>query len=334
VTLGSPLSAPELDRIEQAARQLYPPIVRTPLLPHRGPGADESEHILIKPEIHQRVGSFKLRGVYHAVASLTDSERRQGLSTVSAGNTAQALAWCGRHFGVAAYCLMPDSAPAAKIAAVRALGGTPRLVPRAEVFAFLQEARWQDERHAFIHPWIDRRVLLGHGSLGLEIADDVRFHDKGRRSVVYLPVGGGGLLAGTASALRARAAPVRIVAVEPAGCPALARALEQDRPVTVECTTACDGIAVPYITEEMFPLLRELVDDVVLVEESATRAAIRDLALHDKIVAEPSGAIALAAAKARPDRSRPAVAVVSGGSIEPALLAEILIERQAAKENP
>ncbi|HVS62611.1 MAG TPA: pyridoxal-phosphate dependent enzyme [Thermoanaerobaculia bacterium] len=324
VTLGSPVTAPDLDRMEQAARQLYPPIQRTPLLAHRGAGADESARILLKPEVHQRVGSFKLRGVYQAVSSLTDSERRQGLSTVSAGNTAQALAWCGRYFGVAAYCLMPDTAPPTKIEAVRALGGTPRLVPREEVFQFLREARWRNEPHAFVHPWIDRRVLLGHASLGLEIADDVEFLEKSGRIAVYLPVGGGGLLAGAASALRARGAPVRIVAVEPTGCPALARALEQDRPVTVDCRTACDGIAVPYITEEMFPLLRTLVDDVALVEEDATRSAIRELALQDKLVAEPSGAIALAAAKARRDRSHLAVAVISGGSIDPRLLADVL----------
>jgi threonine dehydratase len=324
VTLGSPLAAPDLDSIEKTARQLYPPIQRTPLLAHRGAGGDESARILLKPEIHQRVGSFKLRGMYHAVASLTDSERRQGLSTVSAGNAAQALAWCGRYFGVAAYCLMPENAPRAKIEAVRALGGTPRLVSREEVFGFLRGGRWHDEPYAFVHPWIDRRVVLGHASLGLEIADDVEYLEKGGRIDVFLPVGGGGLLAGTASALRARGAPVRIVAVEPTGCPALARALEADRPVTVDCVTACDGIAVPYVTEEMFPLLRELVDDVALVEEGATRSAIRELALYDKMVVEPAGAIALAAAKARRDRSHFAVAVISGGSIDPALLAELL----------
>jgi threonine dehydratase len=115
------------------------------------------------------------------------------------------------------------------------------------------------------------------------------------------------------------------------GCPALAEALAADRPVTVDCTTACDGIAVPYITEEMFPLLRELVDDVALVDEAPIRAAIRDLALGDKLVAEPSGAIALAAARARRDRSRAAIAVISGGSIGGQQLAAILTEGAAAE---
>jgi threonine dehydratase len=319
VILGSPLAPPTLSELEAAAADLYPPIVATPLVPHRGPGADESERVLLKPETCQRVGSFKLRGVFHAVKSLTDAQRRLGLSTVSAGNTAQALAWCGRRFGVGAYCLMPETAPRAKIDAVRALGGTPRLVPTEQVFAFLQEARWQQEPYAFVHPWIDRRVVLGHGSLGLELADQLA-----EPTDVYLPVGGGGLLAGVASALRARRAPVRIVAVEPSGCPALASALQRGAPVTVDCATSCDGIAVPYVTEEMFPLLRDLVDDVAVVDEEPIRAAIRDLAIHDKLVAEPSGAIALAAARARADRSRPAVAVLSGGSIDPSALADLL----------
>ncbi|HVS16166.1 MAG TPA: pyridoxal-phosphate dependent enzyme [Thermoanaerobaculia bacterium] len=324
VILGSPLAPPALAELEAAAADLYPPIVATPLVPHRGPGADESERVLLKPEIHQRVGSFKIRGVFHAVASLTDAQRRLGLATVSAGNTAQALAWCGRHFGVGAYCMMPDTAPRSKVEAVRALGGTPRLAPREQVFAFLREARWREEPYAFVHPWIDRRVLVGHGSLGLELADQLD-----EPADVFVPVGGGGLLAGVAGALRARGAPVRIVAVEPTGCPALATALQRGAPVTVDCATACDGIAVPYVTEEMYPLLRELVDEVALVDEAPIRAAIRDLAVYDKLVVEPAGAIALAAARARSSRDRPAVAVISGGSIDPEALADLLTAGRA-----
>jgi threonine dehydratase len=242
--------------------------------------------------------------------------------TVSAGNTAQALAWCGRRFGVPSHCLMPESAPAAKIDAVRRLGGTAMLRPRQEVFRFLREAGWHHEPYSFVHPWIDPRVVAGHGSLGLELHED-----RADIGAIYLPVGGGGLLAGVASALAALCPDAEIVAVEPAGCPALATALDRDRPVDVECHTICDGIAVPFITEEMFPLLRSLVDEVVLVDDDETRAAMRSLALDDKLVSEPSGAISLAAAwKRRKARRMRAVevCVITGGSVDPTMLADVL----------
>jgi threonine dehydratase len=321
--VGDALERLSLTAIRRAAALQAGAVVRTPLVPHRGPLAGGGE-LLLKLESLQPIGSFKLRGVYSAVAAMSASARAAGLLTVSAGNTAQALAWCGRRFGVDARCLMPETAPAAKIEAVRRLGGTPLLRPREEVFRFLREAGWQHEPYSFVHPWIDPRLVAGHGSLGLELHED-----RPDVAAVYLPVGGGGLLAGVGSALAGLAPDVEIVAVEAAGCPALATALERDRPVEVECRTICDGIAVPYITEEMFPLLRSLVDEVVLVDDVETRAAMRSLALDDKLVAEPSGAIALAAAAKRRGRSGRAggveVCVVTGGSVDPALLADVLL---------
>ncbi len=319
------LQAPNLDEIERAAQVLAPILVRTPLVPLRGKGLAREPEILLKPEIHQPVGSFKIRGVFFAVASLDEQDRARGLLTVSAGNTAQALAWAGRHFGVAAHALMPESAPRTKIDAVRALGGQPRLVPTAEVFRFLEERSWTGEDLAFIHPWTDPRMIVGHGTLGLEIAAD-----RPDIETVYVSVGGGGLIAGVAAALRARLPAIRIVAVEPAGCPALSEAFRAGQPVEVECQTICDGIAVPYITDEMYPLLRTLVDEVRLVEEPAIRDAIRSLALDNKVVVEPAGAITVAAALADPDRRGPAVCVLSGGSIDPELLAACLPSGQSS----
>jgi threonine dehydratase len=320
--VGDALDRLSLTAIRRAAALQGGAVVRTPLVPHRGALEGDGE-LLLKLETFQPIGSFKLRGVYSAVAAMSARGRAAGLMTVSAGNTAQALAWCGRRFGVAAHCLMPETAPAAKIEAVQRLGGVPILRPREEVFRYLREAGWQREPTSFVHPWIDPRVVAGHGSLGLEL-----YEDRPDLEAVYLPVGGGGLLAGVASALTALRPGIEIVAVEAAGCPALAVALEQDRPVEVPCRTICDGIAVPYVTEEMFPLLRALVDEVVLVDDEETRAAMRSLALDDKLVAEPSGAIALAAARKRraARRARPVEAcIVSGGSVDPALLADVLL---------
>jgi len=314
---------PSRAEIESAAERVREVVVRTPLVPLELHGRETG--ILLAPEILQPSGSFKIRGIYHAVLRLGDAARRQGLSTVSAGNTAKALAWCARRFGVPARSLMPEGAPRAKIEAVRALGATPVLVPTAEVFRFLREHAWEREPYAFVHPWTDRDVILGHGSLGLSILSDCPALDT-----VYVPVGGGGLLAGVASALKAVRPSIRVVAVEPAGCPSFHAARAAGAPLTVACNTICDGVAVPYVTEEMFPLLCELADDSVLVSEDEVRAGIRTLAAANRLVAEGAGALALAAALKTPAAERgTTIALVTGGSIDPARLAEILSERAA-----
>jgi len=312
---------PSLNEFKTAANSLEPIIVHTPLIPYRG--GDHDNKILLKPEILQAVNSFKLRGVFNAVASLSAEEKARGVSTVSAGNTAQALAWSARYFATTAHCIMPETAPLPKIEAVKAYGGIPVLIPMPEVFRFLKEHLWEKETYSFIHPWTNRQVMIGHGSLGLEIMEDAPDVDT-----VFIPVGGGGLLGGVGSAIKAVNPSIRIYAVEPEGCPALHSSVDQGQPMTVECKTICDGVAVPYITDEMFPLLSELIDDVLLVPEQSVRSAIRSILWHNKILAEPSGALALAAALQMPARQRgKSVCLVTGGSIGIELMMEILQEK-------
>ncbi len=307
---------PSLDEMRAAAAGLAGVIARPQLVEYRG-GADR---VWVKPEVHQPIGSFKLRGIFHAASRLSDQQRARGLSTVSAGNTAQAVAWAGRYFGVPARSVMPETAPKPKIEAVEALGGEPVLVPRSEVFRYMREHGWEQEPYAFIHPWTNRDVMTGHASLGLEILDDMPDVET-----VFVAVGGGGLLAGVGSAIKAVRPEVRVVAVEPEGCPSFHAALARGEPVDVECNTICDGVAVPYMTDEMFPLLRELADESVLVAERDVRATIKRLAVANKLIAEGAGALSIAAAAAMPVSERGAsVCVLSGGSIDPQLLAAIL----------
>lgn len=314
------IAPPRLEEIRSAALRLRRVAIRTPLVPLRTDGGERT--IFFKPEIHQVVGSFKIRGVFNAVAAMPEAKRRRGLSTVSAGNTAQALAWCGRHFGVPARSLMPDTAPASKVDAVRRLGGEPVLVPRDEVFRFLKEHGWEREPYAFVHPWTSRDVMIGHGTIGLEIAADLP-----DVATLYVPVGGGGLLGGVGSALKALRPAAHVVAVEPEGCPALHESFRQGKPAEVECSTICDGVAVPYITQEMYPLLRAVADEVVLVPERKVKATIKRLALRERIVVEGSAALAVAAALAAPrPATGPAVCLVTGGSIATELLAQILAD--------
>ncbi len=309
---------PAIDQIERAAERGREVILRTPLVPLHG--FEGRRDILLKPEILQQVTNFKIRGVFHAVASLPAEERARGLSTVSAGNTAQALAWTGRHFGVPARCLVPDDAPTNKIEAVKHYGGQVVLAPRDELFRYMKEHGWEREPYAFIHPWTNRDLMIGHGTIGLEILADLP-----EVRTVYVPVGGGGLIGGVGSALKALRPDVRVVAVEPEACPALHESFRQGRPATVECRTICDGVAVPFITEQMYPLLREVVDHVVLVPEDEVKATIKRIALGNRMIVEGSAALPVAAALAASvDQHGPSVAVVTGGSIDTDDLLKIL----------
>ncbi len=308
--------APTLDEMRAAAVGLRGVAVHTPLVPFRG-GADD---LMVKAEVHQPIGSFKLRGVFHAASQMSPDQRSAGLSTVSAGNTAQAVAWVGRYFGVSARAIMPESAPQTKIDAVVSMGGEPILVPTDEVFRFMREHAWEQEPYAFIHPWTEPNVAIGHGSMGLEIIDDYP-----EVETVFIPVGGGGLLAGVGAAIKAARPDVRVVAVEPEGCAGFHAALAAGRPVDVGCKTICDGVAVPYMTEEMFPVLADLVDDAVLVSEADVRAMMRTLALKNCLVSEGAGALSIAAAAATPVSQRGrSVAILSGGSVDADLLAEVI----------
>lgn len=310
------IERPNLTEIEEARARLAGVAVRTPIVPLHS-YADRS-NVHLKLEIHQPVTSFKIRGVFNAVSALSPEERAKGILTTSAGNTAQALAWSGRYFGVEARSLMPETAPQTKIDAVRAYGGTPVLVTFDELMRFMLERGWETSEAAFIHPWTDRDVLIGHGTAGLEIVEDLPDVEA-----VYIPVGGGGLIGGVGSALKALKPDVRVIAVEPEGCPALASALDAGHPVTVQCQTICDGVAVPFMTEEMFPLLRDLVDDVVLISEDNVKATIRSLAFGNRIIVEGAAALATAAASQATYPGQ-LVAMVTGGSIDPTLLSTVL----------
>jgi threonine dehydratase len=301
---------PDLTAIHEAVERAKDVIVRTPLVPLR-PESDDAP-ILFKPEIHQAVGSFKLRGVFNAAASMTDAERSRGLSTVSAGNTAQAVAWCGRYFGVPARSLMPDGAPQTKIDAVKSYGGTPVLVPVDELMDYIRNHGWETEPYSFIHPWTDQRVLTGHAGMGIEILED-----RPDIETVFIPVGGGGLIGGVASALKLLKPDIRIIGVEPDECCALHASFEAGQAVAAACQTMSDGVAVPYLAAEMYPLLSDVVDEVVLVSEEQTRDAIRQLAIHNKLVVEGAGALATAAAMSVSGTERGlSVAIVTGGGID------------------
>lgn len=299
----------KIEDVRAGAERARPYVQRTPLQPVEG--------ALLKLECLQPGGSFKVRGYFAAALALSKEQLAKGLITVSAGNAAQACAYVAKALGVPARVLMYETAPAAKIDGVKRWGGIPVLVPREEVIAFLAEERWKSEPETFIHPFADPAVIAGHGGIGLELLEDVP--DLGR---VVVPVGGGGLISGIASAIKGSREGVEVVGVQSDGYASWTRWLETERPAPITPSTIADGTTAPF-DARMFGLLKELVDRWITVPEPRLKAAIPELAQAAKVVAEGAGALAYAALEQLPPGPK-TVAVVSGGNIDTKLLASLL----------
>ena len=297
-----------------AAARLAPVAVRTPLLPFDVASERFGADIWLKPEMLQRGGAFKFRGAYNFLAQLTPEERERGVIAPSSGNHAQAVALAARLFGIPAVVVMPTTVTPAK------RGGAERLGARIELAGTTTQHRMDRamelvEAEGFTmvppydHPWI----IAGQGTVGLEIADDLP--DVG---LVLVPVGGGGLSAGVATAIKLRAPNARVVGVEPAGAPKLSRARAAGHPVRLESTSGlADGLLAVEVGGITFPHHERYLDDIVQVEDGALRCAMRLLLDRMKLVTEPSGAITVAALMegvvAPAGRT---VALLSGGNVE------------------
>ena len=307
-----------VDDVRAAAGSIAGRAVRTPLLPC---GVDG--HLLLKPESLQPVGSFKIRGATHAVARLSAVQRSRGVVTHSSGNHGQALAYAARAAGVACTVVIPDVAPPVKIAQVRALGATVVLVPPAQRSAEAERLA-ADGGLTLIPPYDHRDVIAGQGTVGLEIVEDLPDVD-----VVLVPVGGGGLASGVATAVTALCPKAVVIGVEPElaadARESLAGGGLVSWPVEQTYRTVADGVRTG-LSELTFAHLRARLETVVTVSEEEIRAGVTRLVRDCRLVAEPSGAVSVAAALFHGGElpGGRTVAVVSGGNIDPGLLAELL----------
>src|SRR5216684_4847675 len=299
----------ELERIRTAADRARPHVFRTPLIPVDG--------ALLKLECLQPTGSFKVRGFFAAALALPEEKRSRGLITVSAGNAAQACAYAAHALGVSCRVVMYDTAPATKIEGVKRWGGRPMLIPRAALLDWLANQGWESEPETFIHPFADTEVMAGHGGLGLELLEDVP-----ELARVLVPVGGGGLIGGTASAIKGLRRGVEVIGVQSDGYALWTKALEAGGAVSITPNTIADGTTAPF-DARMLDLMKEVVDIWITVPEPRLRVAIPKLAITGKVVAEGAGALAYAALEQLPPGPA-TVAVVSGGNIDPKLLASLL----------
>ena len=301
------ISASDLD---DAASTLDGVAVRTPLLP--APYLGEGVHL--KPEMLQRGGAFKLRGAYNFLSRIDPASRARGVVAPSSGNHAQAVALAARLLGAPAIVVMPTTVTAAK------RGGAERLGARIELAGTTTADRMAraleivaEEGATLVPPYDDPHIIAGQGTIGLEIADDLP-----DVATVLVPVGGGGLSAGVATAIKLRRPKARVIGVEPVGAPKLSRARDAGRPVKLDRThSIADGLLAVEIGNLTFEHHARYIDDVVLVDDAAMKRAIRLLLDRAKLVAEPSGAITAAALmEGRIRVSGPTVAVLSGGNIE------------------
>jgi threonine dehydratase len=308
-----------IDDVRAAADRIAGLAHRTPLLRSRTLDARVGAPVALKAENLQRAGAFKFRGACNAVAAL----RPDGVCSVSSGNHAQALALAAREHGAHATILMPRDAPASKRAATEGYG--------AEVLEF---DRYSEDRNALVrelaaergltlvHPYDEPLVMAGQGTVGLELAAEVEDLD-----VVLVPCGGGGLLSGVATAIRALRPAARIVGVEPQASDDTARSLRAGDRVTVEVRpTIADGQQLATPGERTWPVIRALVDDVVTVSDAEIVEAMRLLFERMKVVAEPSGATALAALLAGRVELRAGTVgvVISGGNVDAARFASLV----------
>ena len=324
----SPAALVSLAALRAAQRVLRGVAVRTPLLPGDEvlpPGrVPEGARVWVKPEPLQRGGAFKLRGAYNFLAALDPADRGRGVVAPSSGNHAQAVALAARLFGVPATVVMPANAPEAKRRGAERLGARVVLVGPSSDERAARAADIVAETGAVLVPPYDHPdIVAGQGTIGLEIVEDLP-----DVRLVLVPVGGGGLLAGVAAAVKLLAPRARVVGVEPAATPKLSRARAAGRPVTLPYAGGiADGLlttsvgALPYAHHDAY------VDEVVAVADDALPAAMRVLLDRLKLVVEPSGAVTVAALRlglVEPAREGDTVCLLSGGNIEWAGLVEVL----------
>lgn len=277
----------------------------------------------LKLELFQKTGSFKPRGVLNRLANMSDEERRRGLITLSAGNHAQAVAWAAREYGVPATVVMPSRATQAKVDATRGYGGAVLQTDGDLLATALELQRERDL--TLVHPFDCPFVIAGQGTLGLEVVEQVPDVET-----VVVGVGGGGLIAGVAAAVKATRPNARVIGVEPVGAAGMTESLRRGEPVRLDrLDTIADGLAAPFAGRLNYLHVRELVDDMVLVTDDEIIAAIPVLMERCKVMPEPAGAAAVAAllaGKVTLASGSTTVAVVSGGNIDRLRLRQLLAD--------
>ncbi|MDX1403401.1 MAG: pyridoxal-phosphate dependent enzyme [Woeseiaceae bacterium] len=318
------LIAPGSDAIRSAVKALSPYSVSTPLLRFDRPA--QSAGIFLKLECMQAIGAFKVRPIGNILLNAPADSLRNGTYTASSGNAGLALAWMARKLEIPATVYAPDSSPPGKLAAIRGLGAQVSMLSDDDWWQLMVEGRHPDDPGIYVDAVRNPQALAGNATIGHEILRQCPDVDT-----VITPFGGGGLSCGIASAIRQVKPDTRIIVAECESAAPLNAAFRAGRPVPVEMQSSIvSGAGAPSVLQEMWPLLNQLIDDSVVVPESAVTDAVRDLFLKTKIVAEGAGAVALAGARSAGRDFRKTACIVSGGNIDATEMTAIL---RTAEEN-
>ena len=317
-----------MEMLQEAQRILDPVINHTPVVATRDivPDCD----FYLKADCLQKTGAFKLRGAYYKIATLSDEEKKRGVIACSAGNHAQGVAFAARGMGIPATICIPEGAPLSKIEATRSYGANVVLVPGVYDDAYTEAARLcKEQQLTFIHPFNDYRVMAGQGTIGLELSRQLPDCD-----IFLVPIGGGGLIAGAAYAIKHLMPRCKVIGVQAAGAASMVDSIHANRILTLPSVhTIADGIQVKTPGDLTFDLVRQYVDDVVTVKEGEIASAILTVREKQKLVAEGAGAVGIAAAMyGKVDvKGKKVCALLSGGNVDVTML-ERIITRGLAKE--
>jgi threonine dehydratase len=302
-------------------------LVRTPLLHNEALSARIGRPVYLKLENLQKTGSFKPRGVLAKIAALSNEEMAHGLITISAGNHAQALAYAAQASGIHCTVVMPATAQATKVANTRNYGAEVILHP--DYITLLERMRAEQDAndYVFVPPFDDPHIIAGQGTVGLEIVEDLP-----EVAAVIVPIGGGGLISGIAIAVKGIRPATRVYGVEPEGAPTMFNSLAAGHAVHLDrVNTIADGLAAPFAGEFTYEIVRDLVDELVLISDAEIAAAVPALVEAARVVPEPAGAAALGALLAGritlPPEG-PVVVVVSGGNLDLARLAALIAPQE------
>ena len=323
MTARPALRLPTLADIEAARERLQGLAFRTPLIQLVDPwpqAPGPTPQVFLKLENLQPIGSFKLRGAGNAMRRMDPSSLRDGVCTASAGNMAQGVAWCARELGIVCRVIVPDKAPAAKVDAVKSLGAEVIRVPFADWWQVMETHDTRGVPGAFIHPVENNDVMAGHGTIAQEIVEDLPAVDT-----VIVPFGGGGLISGIGAGMAALKPEVRVMAAEVETAAPLRASFDADAPQAINrIPTFVDGIGGASVLPAMWPLVRQVTKDSIVVTLEEIADAVRLLVRQGRVVAEGAGAASVAAARKVNTGGVRTVCVISGGNLDPAVLATLL----------
>ena len=316
-----------LDKIYHASYVLKDVARKTDVL--YAPKINPDANVYLKTENLQNTGSFKLRGAYYKISSLSEEEKKHGVIACSAGNHAQGVAFAATKNGIPSVICLPDGAPISKVEATKGYGAQVVLVPGVYDDAYNKALELQKEKgYTFIHPFDDEDVIAGQGTIGLEILSQLPQADA-----VVVPVGGGGLISGIAFAIKSLNPKIRVYGVQAEGAASMVESLKEEEIVQLErVNTIADGIKVKEPGNHTFDLCQKYVDDIVTVSDDEVAGAILSLIENQKLITEGAGAVSVAAVMFNklPVKGKNVVCVLSGGNIDVTILSKV-IERGLLK---